>query len=65
MALTRCRSPIDQGGINGRKVVGTDYDAAMTQANSVMQEACASQFMMVGYGFAMDRSTQRFVCRVR
>ncbi len=23
--------------INGRKIVGTDYDAAMTQANAVMQ----------------------------
>ncbi|UGQ52701.1 ABC transporter substrate-binding protein [Rhodococcus qingshengii] len=49
----------DQGGINGRKVVGTDYDAAMTQANSVMQEACASQFMMVGYGFAMDQTAEQ------
>ncbi|MCJ0903872.1 ABC transporter substrate-binding protein [Rhodococcus sp. ARC_M6] len=49
----------DQGGINGRKVVGTDYDAAMTQANSVMQEACASQFMMVGHGFAMDQTAEQ------
>ncbi|MFC4605098.1 ABC transporter substrate-binding protein [Rhodococcus kronopolitis] len=49
----------EQGGINGREVVGTDYDAAMTQANSVMQEACASQFMMVGYGFAMDQTAEQ------
>lgn len=48
-----------QGGINGRKVVGTDYDAAMTQANTVMQEACRSQFMMVGYGFAMDQTAEQ------
>ncbi|ALU73548.1 hypothetical protein H351_31585 (plasmid) [Rhodococcus erythropolis R138] len=49
----------DQGGINGRKVVGTDYDAALMQANSVMQEACGSQFMMVGYGFAMDQTAEQ------
>ncbi|QCQ92296.1 ABC transporter substrate-binding protein [Rhodococcus sp. SGAir0479] len=49
----------EQGGINGRKIVGTDYDAAMTQANSVMQEACRSQFMMVGHGFAMDQTSEQ------
>ena len=49
----------DQGGINGRKVVGTDYDAALMQANSVMQEACGSQFMMVGHGFAMDQTAEQ------
>ena len=49
----------DQGGINGRKVVGTNYDAAIMQANSVMQEACGSQFMMVGYGFAMDQAAEQ------
>ncbi|TQF68655.1 ABC transporter substrate-binding protein [Rhodococcus spelaei] len=48
-----------QGGINGRKVVGTDYDAAMTNANTVMQEACGSQFMMVGNGFAMDQTAEQ------
>lgn len=49
----------EQGGINGRKIVGTDYDAAMTQANSVMQEACRSEFMMVGHGFAMDQTSEQ------
>jgi len=49
----------DQGGINGRKIVGTDYDAAMTQANSVMQDACRTQFMMVGHGFAMDQTSEQ------
>ncbi|GAA4486482.1 hypothetical protein GCM10023094_42970 [Rhodococcus olei] len=49
----------EQGGINGRKIVGTDYDAAMTQANTVMQEACRSQFMMVGHGFAMDATAEQ------
>ncbi|MFZ2178916.1 MAG: ABC transporter substrate-binding protein, partial [Rhodococcus sp. (in: high G+C Gram-positive bacteria)] len=48
-----------QGGINGRTIVGTDYDAAMTQANSVMQDACASQFMLVGHGFAMDQTAEQ------
>ena len=52
----------DQGGINGRKVVGTDYDAALMQANSVMQEACGSQFMMVGHGFAMDQTVGADPC---
>lgn len=49
----------EQGGINGRTVVGTDYDAAMTQANTVMQEACRSEFMMVGHGFAMDSTAEQ------
>ena len=29
-----------QGGIDGRKIVGDDYDAAITQVTTVMQEAC-------------------------
>ncbi len=49
----------EQGGINGRKIVGTDYDAAMTQANAVMQDACRSEFMMVGHGFAMDATAEQ------
>ncbi len=49
----------EQGGINGRTIVGTDYDAAMTQANTVMQEACRSEFMMVGHGFAMDQTAEQ------
>jgi len=48
-----------QGGINGRKIVGTHYDAAMTQANAVMQNACTSEFMMVGHGFAMDQTSEQ------
>ncbi|MFD4294311.1 ABC transporter substrate-binding protein [Rhodococcus sp. NPDC058505] len=49
----------EQGGINGRTIVGTDYDAAMTNANTVMQEACRSEFMMVGHGFAMDQTAEQ------
>ena len=31
----------------------------MTQANTVMQEACRSEFMMVGHGFAMDQTAEQ------
>jgi hypothetical protein len=45
-----------QGGINGRKIVGDDYDAAITQVTTVMQEACTQDFMLVGEGFALDEA---------
>jgi hypothetical protein len=48
----------DQGGINGREIVGHQYDAAYTQAAGVMQEACAQDFMLVGQGFAYDESAE-------
>ncbi|MDA8046136.1 MAG: ABC transporter substrate-binding protein [Actinomycetota bacterium] len=48
----------DQGGILGRKIVGDDYDAAITQVNTVMQEACKSDFMLVGEGFALDEAAE-------
>jgi len=43
-----------QGGIEGRKVVGDYYDAAVTNVGSVMNQACAKDFMLVGEGFALD-----------
>jgi len=43
-----------QGGINGRKIVGDYYDAAVTNVGSVMTQACAKDFMLVGEGFALD-----------
>ncbi len=43
-----------QGGINGRKVVGDYYDAAVTNVGSVMSQACKQDFMLVGEGFALD-----------
>ncbi|MEE2056757.1 ABC transporter substrate-binding protein [Rhodococcus artemisiae] len=49
----------EQGGINGRQITGTYYDGAMTQANAVMQNACGSEFMMVGHGFAMDQTSEQ------
>jgi ABC-type branched-subunit amino acid transport system substrate-binding protein len=43
-----------QGGINGRKIVGNFYDAAVTNVGSVMTQACKQDFMLVGEGFALD-----------
>ena len=43
-----------QGGINGRKIVGDYYDAAVTNVGSVMTQACKQDFMLVGEGFALD-----------
>ncbi len=43
-----------QGGINGRKIVGDFYDAAVTSVGNVMTQACKNDFMLVGEGFALD-----------
>ena len=44
----------DQGGINGREIAGTRYDAAVSNMVPVMKEACGKEFMLVGDGFAND-----------
>lgn len=44
----------EQGGINGRQVVGKYYDAAILNHANVMTEACTQVFMLVGSGFALD-----------
>ncbi|WP_127784386.1 ABC transporter substrate-binding protein [Rhodococcus sp. X156] len=49
----------DQGGINGRQIKGTNYDAAITKVNTVMQQACKSDFMLVGEGFAGDDGAEQ------
>jgi len=49
----------DQGGINGRQIVGDFYDAAVLQVNSVMQQACKTDFMLVGEGWALDESAEQ------
>lgn len=49
----------DQGGINGRTIKGNFYDAAITQANAVMQKACKTDFMLVGNGFAGDEGGEQ------
>ena len=43
-----------QGGINGRKIVGDYYDAAVTNVGSAVTQACKKDFMLVGEGFALD-----------
>jgi ABC-type branched-subunit amino acid transport system substrate-binding protein len=48
----------DQGGILGRKIQGDYYDAAITQTNIVMQQACKSDFMLVGTAFAGDETAE-------
>ena len=48
----------DQGGILGRQVVGDFYDAAITQVNTVMQQACKTDFMLVGEGWALDEAAE-------
>jgi len=42
------------GGINGRKVVVQNRDAALFNAAQVTDEACQSDFMAVGGGMALD-----------
>ena len=49
-----------QGGINGRQIVGHQYDAAMTNAAAVVQKACKQDFMLVGQGFAYDEAAEPF-----
>jgi ABC-type branched-subunit amino acid transport system substrate-binding protein len=57
----------DQGGINGRKVVGINYDAQVLQVTQVMTQACnAKLFMLVGQGFVLDanQETTRIGCKL-
>jgi hypothetical protein len=49
----------NQGGINGRKIVGKFYDAKITDANRVTTEACKSAFMQVATGWALDSSAEQ------
>lgn len=48
----------DQGGINGREVVGNYYDARVLDVNTVMADACTQVFMLVGQGWALDSSQE-------
>ncbi|GAA2727460.1 ABC transporter substrate-binding protein [Actinocorallia aurantiaca] len=50
----------EQGGINGRKIKGNQYDAAYMQSVSVMQKACKQDFMLVGQGFALDDAAEQY-----
>lgn len=44
----------DQGGINGRELQLTQYDAAFTEYQARVQEACGQEFAIVGDGAVQD-----------
>src|SRR5262245_37715906 len=44
----------EQGGINGRQIVGNYYDAAITNVVNAMTQACGEVFMLVGEAWALD-----------
>ena len=44
----------EQGGINGREVVGNYYDAKVTEATNAMTSACEQVFFLVGEGWVFD-----------
>jgi ABC-type branched-subunit amino acid transport system substrate-binding protein len=48
----------DQGGINGRQIVGNYYDAAITNVVNAMTEACGEVFMLVGNAWALDSAQE-------
>lgn len=43
-----------QGGINGREVVGTYYDAEITEVNRAITGACEREFFLVGSFWVLD-----------
>jgi hypothetical protein len=44
----------EQGGINGRQIVGKYGDAKILEVNNVMLDMCKSVFMLVGQGWSLD-----------
>jgi ABC-type branched-subunit amino acid transport system substrate-binding protein len=44
----------DQGGINGRELVLTQYDAAINEYQARLEEACGQEFAIVGDGAVQD-----------
>ena len=54
----------DAGGINGRKIVVNQRDAALFNVKARMTEACAHDFMLVGGGVVFDQDgvTTRLSC---
>jgi ABC-type branched-subunit amino acid transport system substrate-binding protein len=49
----------EQGGINGRQIVGNYYDAAITNAVNATTEACSQVFMLVGEAWANDAAQEQ------
>jgi ABC-type branched-subunit amino acid transport system substrate-binding protein len=57
----------DQGGINGRKIVGKYYDAQVLQAAQAVTQACNDKvFMLVGQGYVLDsgQEQERIQCKL-
>jgi ABC-type branched-subunit amino acid transport system substrate-binding protein len=54
----------EQGGIDGRQVVGNYYDAKVTEVTNAMTQACNEVFMLVGEGWVFDsgQETTRRAC---
>ena len=49
-----------QGGINGRHVVGNFYDGKVTEVDKALTQACADKvFMMVGEGYVFDSGQEQ------
>jgi ABC-type branched-subunit amino acid transport system substrate-binding protein len=48
----------DEGGINGRDIVGNYYDAAVTEVTNAVTDACGEVFMLVGQAWALDSSQE-------
>jgi hypothetical protein len=48
----------EQGGINGREIVGNYYDAAITDVVNAMTQACDEVFMLVGNAWALDSAQE-------
>jgi ABC-type branched-subunit amino acid transport system substrate-binding protein len=49
----------EQGGINGREIVGNYYDAKILDSGNVMLEACEQVFMLVGQGWSLDGAAEQ------
>ena len=50
----------EQGGINGRQILGTYYDAAVLQITPVITQACSDDtFMLVGQGWVLDSGQEQ------
>jgi len=49
-----------QGGINGRTVIGSYYDAKAVQVTQAVTQACADKvFMLVGQGYVLDDGQEK------
>lgn len=48
----------EQGGINGREIVGNYYDAAITEVVNAVTAACDEVFMLVGEAWALDSAQE-------